>query len=370
MKKISIRNLGPIAEADITFGDLTILVGPQASGKSILLQMVKLIEDSSVIFKRLEQSGYVWEDMPGFFKLFLGEGMERIWTKETAIMVEDEEFNPETLLNIGNKNPQNVFYIPAQRVVAMQNGWLRPSSDLPYEPYIIRSFSDALITAMERAQSTLLGEQNKGGDELLQKAVYYNGILSVGVINQRKTFVLNLNKANIPFSGWSAGQKEFMPLLMGMNILFHPRRPYDKIKIVVVEEPEMGLHPSAIKQVIVSLLKLVKKGYKVIISTHSPLFLEFAWAFQFLQKGKVDDNVLYELFDIHPNVQSEGEFKGLLQKSIRTYYFDNHENGVFVKDISSLDAGSEDLLVAEWGGLSSFASKAGEIVAKYGPAEL
>lgn len=370
MKKISIQNLGPITEADITFGDLTILVGPQASGKSIFLQMVKLMADVSIICMRLESSGYVWKDMPGFLKLFLGEGMEQIWTESTSISVDNKVMHPESLLNTERGHHQNVFYIPAQRVVALQNGWLRPFSDLPYEPYIVRGFSDALISAMERAQATLLGEKDKGDDESLQKAVYYNGKLSVDIINQRKTFVLNLNKANIPFAGWSAGQKEFMPLLLGMNILFHPKPPFDKVKIAIVEEPEMGLHPAAIKQVIVSLLKLVEKGYKVLISTHSPLFLEFAWAFQFLQKGKVKDEVLYELFDINRNEQTDNLFKGILQKSVRTYYFDKQEDGVFVKDISSLDAGSEDPLVAEWGGLSSFASKAGEIVAKYGPDEL
>jgi len=36
MKKISLRSFGPIYRGEIKFGDLTILVGPQASGKSLL----------------------------------------------------------------------------------------------------------------------------------------------------------------------------------------------------------------------------------------------------------------------------------------------------------------------------------------------
>lgn len=364
MEKISIRNLGPITEADITFGDLTILVGPQASGKSILLQMVKLMADAGIICMRLESSGYVWEDMSGFLKLFLGEGMEQIWTKSTSISVDDKVVNPKSLLSTERKNHQNVFYIPAQRIVALQNGWLRPFSDLPYESYIVRGFSDALISAMERTPSTLIGNKNKAGDESLQKAVYYNGKISVDVINQRKTFVLNFNKANIPFASWSAGQKEFMPLLLGMNILFHPKPPYDKLKIAIVEEPEMGLHPAAIKQVIVSLLKLVQMGYKVIISTHSPVFIEFAWAFKILQEEKASAQALIDMFEVNKDDLPQDFFTDILTKSLRTYYFDRKENGVVVKDISSLDAGSEDTDISEWGGLSSFASKASEVVAK------
>src|ERR1700740_3462553 len=87
MKKLKISNLGPIKTAEVTFGDLTILVGPQASGKSIFLQMVKLISDAGLVFMRLESHGYVWENPSEFLKIFLGEGMERIWTKDTQVVL-------------------------------------------------------------------------------------------------------------------------------------------------------------------------------------------------------------------------------------------------------------------------------------------
>ncbi len=43
---LRIERVGPIGQAEIRFGDLTILVGPQASGKSIALQLFKLIHDT------------------------------------------------------------------------------------------------------------------------------------------------------------------------------------------------------------------------------------------------------------------------------------------------------------------------------------
>ena len=55
MKKISINSLGQLAKADIDFGDMTILVGPQASGKSILLQLFKLALDYGHITKTLKR---------------------------------------------------------------------------------------------------------------------------------------------------------------------------------------------------------------------------------------------------------------------------------------------------------------------------
>jgi hypothetical protein len=49
MKRLTLRNIGPIKEADLRFGDLTVLVGPQATGKSISLQWLKLLNDTGLI---------------------------------------------------------------------------------------------------------------------------------------------------------------------------------------------------------------------------------------------------------------------------------------------------------------------------------
>ncbi|WP_262250296.1 hypothetical protein [Parapedobacter soli] len=107
------------------------------------------------------------------------------------------------------------------------------------------------------------------------------------------------------------------------------------------------------------------RGYKIIASTHSPVFLEFAWAFHYLQKANTGDSYLAELFNLAPSEAVSELFKNILKKKkINTYYFDRENDAVQVKDISSLDAGSEDLSVADWGGLSSFSSKASDIISK------
>ena len=55
MKTINIESFGQIKKAEIEFGDLTFFVGPQASGKSIVLQLLKLIIDKKHIRKTLIQ---------------------------------------------------------------------------------------------------------------------------------------------------------------------------------------------------------------------------------------------------------------------------------------------------------------------------
>ena len=50
MERIHLTSLGQIPEADISFGDLTVFVGEQASGKSLFLQLVKLILDAETYY--------------------------------------------------------------------------------------------------------------------------------------------------------------------------------------------------------------------------------------------------------------------------------------------------------------------------------
>jgi predicted ATPase len=166
---------------------------------------------------------------------------------------------------------------------------------------------------------------------------------------------------------WSAGQREFMPLLLGLYWLMPISEDSKKpdIDFVVIEEPEMGLHPRAILSVILMCLELLHRGYRLLISTHSPVLLEAVWAIRNLQNNNSDVKYLYQLFDLKPSPPITELFENILKnKKFSTYYFDQKEDGVEVRDISSLDPFDEDLSTADWGGLTSFSSKASEVVSQ------
>ena len=141
---------------------------------------------------------------------------------------------------------------------------------------------------------------------------------------------------------------------------------------VVIEEPEMGLHPLAIQSVLLEMIELVQNGYKVVVSTHSSTFLEFVWAFNNLKTlpEKKFKTALCEMFGIKTDTTAFQLFHQLKNKTIRTYYSGKKEtDGVTFIDISTLDAFDPDKNIAEWGGLTSFAGKSSEIVSKYGEEE-
>ena len=80
MATLNIEHLGQIKEANLTFGDLTVLVGPQATGKSIALQLLKLMVDAGQVQAELGRYGLDWEGkLPEFLDVYFGEGMRSIW---------------------------------------------------------------------------------------------------------------------------------------------------------------------------------------------------------------------------------------------------------------------------------------------------
>lgn len=163
---------------------------------------------------------------------------------------------------------------------------------------------------------------------------------------------------------WSAGQREFVPLVLGFFWLLPPSTQVqrDKRKWVVIEEPEMGLHPRAISVVLLLVLELLSRGYRVCVSTHSPQVLDLVWALRIMQERKAKPERLLELFDIRATPSLRRIATAIMGKSAKVYFFDRETGRT--QDISSLDPGASDTVVSEWGGLSEFASRAGEVVAR------
>jgi len=379
MENLKVKSFGPIHSAEVNFGDLTLLVGPQASGKSIFLQLLKLIIDKNNIKHIFKQYSYEWEkDADKMLNLYFGEGMYKIWKQDTEISYNDKSFTKDLLLKtkIGSEiSKEKLFYIPAQRILSVADG--RPKNFMEFDystPYVLRHFSETLRQLFQNNMDSgrdvfpAKNQLKKTLRDSFNDSIFHNGKIVIDDKTGQKKIKMEINDMSVPFITWSAGQKEFMPLLLGFYWLCPSSKAKRKagFKYVVIEEPEMGLHPQAIKSVILQILDLISRDYKVIISTHSPVLLEFAWAFNLLKNSKIGEEALFELFSIERNSSTNNIFKKLLStKTINTYYFARENESVNVVDITSLDAGSENNAISEWGGISEFSSRAVDIVSKY-----
>ncbi len=373
MDRLNISNFGPIKEANVVFGDLTFIVGPQATGKSLFLELFKLIVDKNNIVSTLKKN-YVIKDRNDLVDCYFGKGMSSLFNN-TKVIFNNKDFDIDSLLNLNRTAEEKIFYIPAQRIMSFNDGSPKGFIDFNLStPYVLRSFSESLrqfIQGMDdfKIFSGIDRYKSFGLKNNVHNSIFHEADLVLDMSQLKRELKLKVGDMQIPFMAWSAGQKEFMPLFLAFYSLTVPfnliKRP--DYKWAIVEEPEMGLHPKAIESVLLEILDLMNKGYKVVVSTHSSTFLDFAWTFNCIKKN--DDNTvkkaLNELFGFESNTAGD-LFDNIKKKSIKTFFSaKSNADGVEFTDISSLDACNDNSDISEWGGLSSFAGRASEVVSKY-----
>jgi hypothetical protein len=376
MTTLDIHNLGQIKEASLSFGDLTVLVGPQATGKSIALQLLKLMLDAGQVQEEMAKYGLDWEHrLPEFLDIYFGEGMRSIWREEsTSIEWEGKTVDlPQMARRKRPKKEETLFYIPAQRVLALRDGWPRPFTDYtPGDPFAVREFSENLRVLVEQefaASGDLFPQERRLKREfrdLLQRHVFLDFHLKVDKFRSQKRLVLGLGEAkeSLPYMVWSAGQREFVPLLLGFYWLMPPTKvsTRDDIQWVVLEELEMGLHPRAIAVVLLLVFELVARGYRVCLSTHSPQVLEGVWALKHLKANGADPDAFLAIFEVANTQPMQRLASTVMEKTLKVFYF-NRETGK-TSDISKLDASAEEEGLSGWGGLSEFSGRANKAVAR------
>ncbi len=380
MKKFVVDNFGPIQHVDIEWGNLTFLVGAQASGKSLFLELLKLVVDKNHILNSLQRYNYILKkNADNVLNIYFGEGLSGLWKENTHILVDDNrEFLKKHLLAPNNASAtERLFYIPAQRILSISDG--RPKNFMEFDaptPYVLRNFSETLRLFMLGGlggSTVIFPIKNRLKVALrssFDETVFHGGTVYMDETSGQKKMKMSIDDMSIPFMAWSAGQKEFMPLLMGFYCLSGP--PISVLKkenyrYIVIEEPEMGLHPLAIQSVLLQILELLRSGYQVIVSTHSRLFLEFAWTFNQLKYSEKEGRelALASMFNVTQKDNAWDIFNRVFEKKVATYFFSRKTGKVTSVDISSLDVCDPDVDMAEWGGLSEFSGKASDVVSRF-----
>jgi energy-coupling factor transporter ATP-binding protein EcfA2 len=386
IKKCTIQSLGPIKQGELELGDLTLLVGPQATGKSIFLQTFKLLLDRGNIIQTLDRYGFSWQkNLNNFLALYFGEGMENLWQDNSRITINGRkvELAPKRIeLAPKRQKPipivkvmEQVFFIPAQRVISLSNGWFRPISEYDSSvPYVLKIFSEQLRMFIDyqfrEEQLIFPGPKHLGNvlNEILNQRIFNQATIKIDNSKLlRKRIILQLGKEQLPFMVWSTGQREFFPLWLSIYWLLE-KRNNRRWPWVLIEEPEMGLHPKAMVAVMLVVFKLLKEGKRVIISTHSPQILDVVWAIREMQKIQAAPSHLAKIFELSRFKATDRRrildlCQTMLAKTVRTYYFSKEENGVYIRDISTLDPGDPQIDIAGWGGLTEFSSHVGYAVA-------
>lgn len=152
-----------------------------------------------------------------------------------------------------------------------------------------------------------------------------------------------------------------MPLLLGLYWLLPPAkvRRRGALEWVVIEEPEMGLHPNAVSVVMLLILELVQRGYRVCVSTDSPHVLDIVWALRSFQSYGSTEADVRALFGLSASMSEWAD--NILTKSYAVFYFQPDGQ---VSDISGLDPALENMAEAGWRGLTEFSTNISEVVSR------
>ncbi|MFH2011035.1 MAG: AAA family ATPase [bacterium] len=370
LDRLVIRNFAHLAKADLRLGDLTVLVGAQGTGKSISLQWLKMSMDGRQVVKALNDAGHVAPNTKVLIDLIFGIGMGSAWGPNTEIMFNRKMIRPLGIGKLGN-GIERAFYIPAHRSMLISDGWAAPFQKLTSNiPVVARIFSQNLfdrfsaqgggnLFPLERVLKMEYRRQ-------IDSAVFHGGTVGLDQDRQHaKRLKLTHGESQLPFMTWTAGQREFTPLLLGLYHLLPPRKLLKQPDIdwVLIEEPEMGLHPQAVTVVLLLVLDLLWRGYRVVLTTHSPHVLTAIWMLRRLQEHKARWQLVCRAFDVPTSQQLQPVAKSALEKDYRVHVFAfDADKKVRSTDISSLDPESDDERVAGWGGLTEFSSRFGDAV--------
>lgn len=367
---LEIENFAQIAQVKLDLGDLTVLVGPQGTGKSLALQWLKIALDGKQIVAALRDAGQ--DNRDALIDFIFGVGMGSSWHPDSRVRLDGKAIAPKNFARLG-KDEGRVFFVPAHRAMLISDGWAAPFQKLsPETPVVARLFSQILFDLFSGNPSQTLFPRDrllkKVYRDLIDDAVFHGGTVGIEEDKQHtKRLKLTHGEVQLPFMTWTAGQREFTPLLLGLYHVLTPRKQLKQpgIDWVVVEEPEMGLHPQAVTVFMLLVLDLLWRGYKVVLSTHSPLPLSVAWMLRRLQELNAPWSRVCDGFGIEgaARQQLNSVASASLSKSVRVHLLAYGTDGkVYSKNISELDPGDSDDDIAGWGGLTGYGSRFGDAV--------
>lgn len=299
---LTIHNFGPIRDAEITIRDLTILVGPQATGKSLAAQLLYFLRnlpdqippatpDSPAATLSALAS---WLGNP--LAVYAGPGARLTWTHGSShadIHWEQAQQSPrvryEPPQEEARRSGAEDVYIPAGRALYsflppyVVVSRLRASEEWPG---YVRVFYETLGRAVRRLwQQGGTPQPSWRISPFVQDRI--DSIIKGRLVYGPDSIQLETAKRRLRSTTIAAGQMELWPFwaIVQANTQAGSRTRF------YLEEPEAHLHPGAQRSVMEVIAYLVnRQNAQFLLTTHSPYILyavnNFLMAHKVLAAGK------------------------------------------------------------------------------------
>jgi len=271
--ELQLKNIGMIKEASVKIDGLTVIAGENDTGKSTVGKALlfinevnyypksrKLNIDSLELYDKLSEEQQIWIDKD-VVKLF-----KSIFS-----------FSPTYDIKIDTTNKVNhVVFIETPIVTNLFSFFSKLDTiqiDIGYKisnyPYLFRHLYKQLRLELKE-------------DNILHNNIFnrlesiINGTLE---INDMGELIFNKKDKTYNINSIATGIKNFgiLQLLIKNNYL-------TKNSILIVDEPEVHLHPKWQLKYAQFIIELIKNGVKVLITSHSPYMIEALQRYSELSK--------------------------------------------------------------------------------------
>lgn len=304
MKKLYIRNFGPVKDAEIEVKRFNMFIGEQSVGKSTIAKLITIFTDYLNIAFLSSEKGKAWNSLLGSFDL-----LSCVMSLDYYVRFEDKtdkysislafsgaEITSEIITGGKKLEDQGeVFSFMMKLKPIYHEDKLLPSkrrnlSEEEFLKYVLETFHNSIYVPAERIIGSLafrllpamMMAKEQIPNNLLKfitdlnnaKAKYTEfqlDLLNVTykVENDNEYVVLNDGK-QLPLRNASSGMQSLIPLTLVLTY----GKENTQYESFVVEEPECNLFPEKQKQLLEMLLSDIYHDKRTLtITTHSPYLL-------------------------------------------------------------------------------------------------
>ncbi|MCY3553423.1 MAG: AAA family ATPase [Candidatus Poribacteria bacterium] len=316
LEKVHIKNYRSLRNVTLPLKSLTVLVGPNASGKSNTLNALRLFQGilsvetpptkANFLRDRLWVGGgdHITCELHAKVKEKLAQYTLVFKTKDEDLSIDEELLvNSVKVISIQNgegqvqdENSKNATKYTSNKLALRSAGdyghkpvtsaltaFIQGWEFYDFEPNYMRTNSDRSSVKKETLDSQKLGSYGTGVPDILQDW-YENSPEDFQYVSEALAAVTNINIDYCKIDGGSQlclleGYKKPIPLtnasdgtlrLLAYNTLLNQSK---LPPLITIEEPERNLHPGALKDIAYILERLAERT-QVIITTHSSQLLD------------------------------------------------------------------------------------------------
>ncbi|MDN5199816.1 ATP-binding protein [Fulvivirgaceae bacterium BMA10] len=326
-ERIYIENFAGIKKLEMDFSDVNLIIGPQASGKSVTVKLLyffksffneilieilngksksdidkgqkekfiryfpreswprssfeieysindsflkvsKLPSAKNIVFTYSESVEGLIKDSQNYVKARPEESMkgfisEVVYSNELDDLIEQK---------ISNQGLFDQLFVPAGRSFfsSFQSTIFSIiKQNIPLDPFLIE-FGSYYENVRGRKIQKSKQKRNQGFYELVDEILCGEYIREKG-----KDFLFHNDERKVNLSHASSGQQEILPLLLVLNSFINNPTLGNGITLYI-EEPEAHLFPIAQKRIVQLLARIINEGnckFQIIVTTHSPYIL-------------------------------------------------------------------------------------------------